>query len=122
LTGTLAALATARQIGTVVSLPTREKLLVDAPASLVELEKRLNEEAGERRLLAANVHDNPICTVNYDARIPRIVVVGSVTPRVCNCASSMRNCLNRSPNMAPKRSWAMTPGCPPSTPEIRNGS
>ena len=58
-----------------VSVPTREKLIVEAPASLVELEKRLNEESEESRLLAANIHDNPICTVNFDARIPGIVVV-----------------------------------------------
>ena len=48
---------------------------MEAPASLVELEKRLNEESEESRLLAANIHDNPICTVNFDARIPGIVVV-----------------------------------------------
>jgi hypothetical protein len=48
---------------------------MEAPASLVELEKRLIEESGEGRLLAANIHDNPICTMNFDARIPGIVVV-----------------------------------------------
>jgi len=48
---------------------------VEAPASAVELGKRLIEEAEEGRLLAADIHDNPVCTVNYDARIPAIVVV-----------------------------------------------
>jgi hypothetical protein len=48
---------------------------VEAPASAVELGKRLLEEAEEGRLLAADIHDNPICTVNYDASIPGIVVV-----------------------------------------------
>jgi hypothetical protein len=48
---------------------------VEAPASAVELGKRLLEEAEEGRLLAADIHDNPICTVNYDAGIPGIVVV-----------------------------------------------
>jgi hypothetical protein len=52
-----------------------ERLLVEAPASAVELGKRLIEEAEEGRLLAADIHDNPVCTVNYDARIPAIVVV-----------------------------------------------
>jgi hypothetical protein len=48
---------------------------VEAPASAVELGNRLVEEAEAGHLLAANVHDNPVCTVNYDARIPAIVVV-----------------------------------------------
>jgi hypothetical protein len=48
---------------------------VEAPALADELGKRLLEEAEEGRLLAANIHDNPICTVNYDPRIPAVVVV-----------------------------------------------
>jgi len=48
---------------------------VAAPASADEFGKRLLEEAEEGRLLAADIHDNPVCTVNYDARIPAIVVV-----------------------------------------------
>jgi hypothetical protein len=48
---------------------------VEASASAAELGKRLLEEAEEGRLLSANIHDNPICTVNYDARIPAVVVV-----------------------------------------------
>src|SRR5215831_15213096 len=56
-------------------LPIEGKRFVQASAALVELEKRLNEEAGDSRLLAANIHDNPICTVNFDATIPGIVVV-----------------------------------------------
>ena len=48
---------------------------MEAAASSVELAKRLLEEAEEGRLLAADIHDNPICTVNYDARIPAVVVV-----------------------------------------------
>jgi hypothetical protein len=48
---------------------------VEAPASAVELGKRLLEEAEEGRLLEADIHDNPVCTVNYDASIPGIVVV-----------------------------------------------
>ena len=48
---------------------------MEAPASPVELEKRLIEESEDGRLLAANIHDNPICTLNFDAGIPGIVVV-----------------------------------------------
>jgi hypothetical protein len=48
---------------------------VEAPASAVELGKRLVEEAEEGRLLAADIHDNPICTVNFDPDIPGIVVI-----------------------------------------------
>jgi hypothetical protein len=48
---------------------------MEEPASAVELGKRLLEEAEEGRLLAADIHDNPVCTVNYDASIPAIVVV-----------------------------------------------
>jgi len=59
----------------VVALLAKGKPLVDTPASLAELEKCLNKEAGDSGLLAANIHDNPICTVNYDAKIPGIVVV-----------------------------------------------
>src|ERR1700704_825822 len=60
----------------IVSSPTGgETFLMEALASLVELEKRLSEESEDGRLLAANIRDNPICTVNFDARIPGIVVV-----------------------------------------------
>ena len=48
---------------------------MEAPASAVELGRRLLEEAEEGRLLAANIHDNPVCTVNFDPRIPGIVVI-----------------------------------------------
>jgi len=48
---------------------------VEAPASAAELGQRLLAEAEEGRPLAANIHNNPICTVNYDASIPALVVV-----------------------------------------------